>query len=121
MFRKSVCTGRERRGEFRLLCSDLVRLSWLDGPSRGRTEFAVLENVSAAGASVLAGVPVADGSRLRILAPQTEFTGTARHCSRVDNGYLVGIAFDPDCRWSENSYVPEHLLDPANLDGEPES
>jgi hypothetical protein len=114
--RKKTCSGRERRGESRLLCSDLVRVSWLDGPSRGRTEFAVLENVSASGASVLSGVPVAGGVRLRIVAPGSGFTGITRHCNRVGNGYLVGIVFDPGCRWSENAYIPEHLLDPSALE-----
>lgn len=118
MPRKFMCAARERRKDSRLLCSELVRLIWADGPLEGRSEFAVLENVSAGGASVLAGVAVADNTRLRIVAPQTEFKGTVRSCNHIENGYLVSIAFDPGYRWSESTYVPEHLLDPSNLETE---
>lgn len=110
----------ERRRNARLLCSDLVRLVWVDGPLQGRKEFAVLENVSLSGASVLAGVPAAEGVRMRIVAPHTGFVGTVRHCHHAGNGYLLGIAFDPGCKWSQTTYVPEHLLDPRELREDPE-
>ncbi len=105
-----------RRGEIRLLCSDLVQMTWKDGFRQTRKEFAVLENVSRAGASLLAGVPIANGTRLRLVAPNADFTGVTRYCNHVTNGYLVGVSFDVESLWSENKYVPEHLLDPRELE-----
>jgi hypothetical protein len=107
--------ARERRRECRLLCSDLVTLIWTEAPEQCRKEFAVLEDVSADGASLLAGVSIEPGTRLRIAAPHAEFTGNVRHCKYVSNGYLVGVSFDEGSQWSETNYVPDHLLDPRQL------
>jgi len=120
MHRKALCAASaaasERRRETRLLCSDLVTVQWPDAAGMERKEFGVLENVAPGGASLLVGVPLPAGVAVRISAPPASFTGIARHCCYVTNGYLVGVEFDDSSRWSHEAYAPEHLLDPCLLE-----
>jgi hypothetical protein len=96
-----------KRVEKRLLCSDLVRIRWVDDQGGGREEIVVLEGYSASGASMLAGLPISEGTAVTLCGREEEFQATVRHCGKAQNGYLVGLSFSSQSR----NYVPEHLLD----------
>jgi hypothetical protein len=96
-----------KRSEKRLLCSDLVRIRWVDGQSVRREEIVVLEGYSDSGASVLTGIPIGAGTPVTLCGREEEYRATVRHCGQAQNGYLVGLNFGDQPR----NYVPEHLLD----------
>ena len=105
----------KRRSEIRYLCSHLVTLRWTDESRVERKETAVLENISASGASVQSEVRINWGTRMHLLAGEQQFRGTVRYCYWRDAGYFVGIEFDPDSQWSRSKFEPEHLLEPGEL------
>lgn len=105
----------EKRAEPRFLCSDLVMLRWSDESQRPCEETVVLENISTSGACVQAEVPVAESVEVTLLCGPAEFHGYVRSCYLRDGGYFIGIAFDPDSKWSKAKFQPEHLLDPRKV------
>lgn len=89
------------------MCSDLIRMRWVDCQGARREEIAVLEGYSASGASMLMGLPVKEGTPVVLCGREEEFKAVVRHCGPAPNGYLVGVCFSEQSR----RYVPEHLLD----------
>jgi len=43
------------------------------------------------------------------------FTGRVRYCVYREIGYFVGVEFEPESRWSKETYQPQHLLDLQRL------
>ncbi|MGA3026412.1 MAG: hypothetical protein ABSF98_16730 [Bryobacteraceae bacterium] len=41
--------------------------------------------------------------------------GTVRFCVYRAAGYFLGIQFDPDTRWSDARFRPQHLTDVRDL------
>jgi hypothetical protein len=99
--------AQERRAEPRLLCSDLLQVRWTTASGALKKEFAVVQDFSEGGASIVVGVPLAPATQVTLQAGDRVFHGTARHCRREPNGYVVGVKFDGGCE----GYVPEHLLE----------
>lgn len=107
----------ERRKGKRLLCSDLVRISWTDGPGRFQ-EIAVLENLSIAGVGVFMGVPIPNHAGIQMESNGITLRGAVKRCCFRENGYLIGIELDDDSKWAQqpgNGFVPAHLLDLSRL------
>lgn len=113
--RRPTC---ERRGSKRLLCSDLVRLSWREADGSRRLEIAVLENLSLAGVGLFAGVPITEDTVLRITANGKTLSGNVRACRFRENGYVIGVELNAESRWAQepnSDFTPEHLLDTSRL------
>jgi hypothetical protein len=117
---KSKCAKRHRRAD-RLLCSNLVQISWIGPHRRFRKEVAVVENISKAGLglALFVGVPLESGTELSILANGLDLRGQVIRCVFRENGYIVGLELDQ--RWvfvpgSADRFTPEHLLDVNLLD-----
>lgn len=104
---------RERRTEPRLLCSDLLRLSWRLPSGSRRKETAVIEDFSSGGASVFLSAPIEPPAEVTLLSGDHVYHGVARHCERRPNGYVVGVEFEPGSCVA--GFAPQHLLDPARL------
>lgn len=102
----------ERRTERRLLCSNLVQISWSASTNHRRTEIGVLENVSSSGFGLCIhlGTPIEWGTALSVVANQVEFSGRVMQCSVRENGYLVGLELNDPGEW-DDGFAPEHLLD----------
>jgi hypothetical protein len=109
----------ERRARKRLLCSDLVRLSWSDPNGTRHAEVAVLENLSISGMGLFTGVNVPYASAIKIVANDASVTGSVRSCQFRQNGYIVGVELDAESKWAQepnSGFRPEHLLDVSLLD-----
>lgn len=106
----------ERRQSKRLLCSDLVQLAWQQPDGTPYGEIAILENVSMAGVGLFTGVPIPNGTLVRIAAKDVELTGTVKQCTFRENGYIVGLELDEKLRRSSGDFLPQHLLDVSLLD-----
>ena len=110
---------QDRRTEHRLLCSNLVQISWVGSNDRWRKETAVLENISRGGLglALFVSVPLEIGTALSVLANGIELSGIVRQCSLLQNGYFVGLELDRVLTAGEaDSFTPEHLIDIDLLD-----
>jgi hypothetical protein len=112
---KKVHSGFERRAERRLLCSNLVQVSWTAADGARHTEFGVLEDLSSSGLglSMHFDVPPECGTELSILANRQRFTGRVVQCTYRADGYLVGLEMDEPCEQVDGL---EHVLDLTLLD-----
>ncbi len=109
----------ERRTAKRLLCSDLVRLSWTDSRGSHQAEVAILENLSLSGVGLFTGVKVSEGSEIQIAANDVSLTGFVRACRFRENGYVLGVELHSDSKWAQepnSGFIPQHLLDVSLLD-----
>jgi len=105
----------ETRVEPRLLCADMVCLSWKDKSGRTRKSVVNLEDISLCGACLQVDVPLPLGTTVRITHDKGELSGFVKYCVFREIGYFLGIEFDPGSRWSQKHFKPQHLLDPRHL------
>jgi hypothetical protein len=106
---------RERRIESRLLCAELVELTWTDSSGNECRRLVNLEDISSSGLGVQMEIPIRPGTPITVHYPNGEFHGRVRYCAFRDVGYFLGVEFDEDSTWSAVHFQPEHLLDPADL------
>ena len=102
---------QEKRSEIRLLCADMVEVTWRDGNGRTRRATGVLEDISPCGACVQLETPIEAGAEATIACAQGRMEGVVRYCAYREIGYFVGIQFEEDNRWSRERFEPQHLLD----------
>ena len=105
----------DRRLEPRLLCADIVALSWKDKGGRVRKINVNLEDISLSGACVQVDSPLPLGTSVRMAYDKGELTGFVKYCVFREIGYFIGIEFDSGSRWSQKHFKPQHLLDPRHL------
>ena len=106
----------DRRIEPRMLCADIVDVRWEDQKTgRTRRTTANLDDISRFGACLILDLPIPVKTPLRIAHPSGELTGKIAYCHLREVGYVIGVEFDPDCRWSQENYQPQHLYDPRRL------
>lgn len=105
---------QDRRNNNRLFCADLIEVVWSDG-RMSRHNVANLEDISPTGVCLMLENPLPLGTEVMVRVGQTELKGITRHATSGEAGFLVGIEFHPDSRWSADLYEPEHMLDPQEL------
>jgi hypothetical protein len=101
----------ERRAKFRMMCADMLEVSWTDRRGNTQSAAALLEDISETGACLQLETPVAIGSEIRWSCPGQELVGHVRYCDYQETGYFVGVEFDAASQWSPSLYEPQHLLD----------
>jgi len=106
---------QERRCEVRMLCADMVKVSWKDALGKRRRSVGLLEDISSSGACLQLETPVPKGAEIRWACPKQEFSGLVRYCVYREIGYFVGVEFKEDSHWSQRTYEPQHLLDLEQL------
>ena len=102
---------QERRSEIRMLCADMVEVSWKDQAGRRRRAVGLLEDISPSGACLQLETAVPLGAQILLECPKQEFIGSVQYCVYREIGYFVGLAFHDGCKWSKKAYKPQHLLD----------
>jgi hypothetical protein len=105
----------ERRSEIRMMCADMLEISWKDALGKRRRAVGLLEDISPSGACLQLESPLPLGAQVSWRSGKQEFTGYVRYCSYREIGYFVGIEFDLRSRWSQKVYRPQHLLDLRSL------
>jgi hypothetical protein len=105
----------DRRIETRMLCSDLIDITWKDKTGRSRHSVANLEDISLSGACVQVDRPFPLNTVVRINHQKGELSGIVRYCVYREIGYFLGVEFEPGSRWSLREFRPQHLLDPRSL------
>ena len=104
-----------RRIETRMLCSDLIDVTWKDKSGKSRHSVANLEDISLSGACVQVDRPFPLNTAVRINHQKGELTGIVRYCVYREIGYFLGVEFEAGSRWSLRDFRPQHLLDPRQL------
>lgn len=105
----------ERRIEPRLMCADMVEVSWRDDAGKRRHAMALLEDIARSGACLQLETPIPEGAVVEWRSPHKEFRGTVRYCVYREIGYFAGVAFLGSSKWSKRVYRPQHLFDPRTL------
>jgi hypothetical protein len=105
----------ERRADNRLLCAELVEVSWEDDAGRKRRRVANLEDISLSGICLQLEKAIPAGTAIRMSYGDGELVGIIRYCVFRDIGYFLGIQLEDGCRWSTQHFKPQHLLDPREL------
>ena len=105
----------ERRIDNRLLCAELVEVTWEDEAGRKRKRVANLEDISLTGICLQLEKAVPAGTEMRMSYGDGELVGIVRYCVYRDIGYFLGIQLEEGCRWSTQHFKPQHLLDPHEL------
>ena len=105
---------QERRSEVRVLCADMVEVSWRD-QGRTRRVTALLEDISPSGACLQLETAIPCGVEMRWECPNQKFVGRVRYCTYREIGYFVGVEFEGGTRWSKQVYEPRHFLDLERL------
>lgn len=107
----------EKRRDKRLLCAELVQVNFRSESGSRQQITANMEDISTAGLCLQSETSIPHGTEVTVSYGQGQFVGIVRYCVFRELGYLVGIEFDQECRWSEKSFRPEHLLDPSRISG----
>jgi hypothetical protein len=105
---------QDRRTNSRYFCADLVEVTWSEG-GRERHSIANLEDISPSGVCLMLEISLPPGTEVSARFGADDLKGVVRHSSRGEAGYLIGIEFAPDSRWSSDHYRPQHLLDPQDM------
>jgi hypothetical protein len=106
---------QDRRFETRLLCADLVDISWKIKGGRLKKGVANLEDISLSGACLQVERPLPLEAVVRISHSKGDLLGTVRYCVFRDIGYFLGVEFEAGSRWTLHQFKPQHLLDPRRL------
>ena len=106
---------RERRSEVRMMCADLLAITWKGRNGRAHQDMALLEDISASGACLQLETAVPVGAEVEWKCPRQQFTGRVQYCVYREIGYFVGVAFEKTTKWSRGKYRPRHLLDLQKL------
>ena len=110
----------EKRWERRLLCADMVEVEWQNQAGAKSKATAILEDISRAGACVQTDVLLPVDAVIRIHHGRKTLEGKVTYCEFREIGYFVGMTFTADQHWSERLFRPKHLLDPVELELEPD-
>jgi hypothetical protein len=105
---------KDRRHDKRLFCADLVEVRWQQG-GREQRRIANLEDISPCGVCLLLESDLPLQTPVVVRCGVDDFDGFVRHSSGSAAGFLIGVQFAEDTRWSMDHYRPEHLLDPQEL------
>jgi hypothetical protein len=106
---------QERRTEIRMLCADMVEVSWKDFVGKKQRAVGLLEDISASGACLQLESAVPPGVEIHWECPKQGFTGRVLYCVYQEIGYFVGVQFDSSSKWTKKAYRPQHLLDLQRL------
>ena len=77
----------ERRSEVRMLCADMMEVSWKDEAGRRRHGMGLLEDISPSGACLQLETSVPLGVEIRWECPKQEFKGRVQYCVYREIGY----------------------------------
>jgi hypothetical protein len=106
---------QDKRSEVRLLCADMLDVSWTTMAGHARHATALLEDISHSGACLQLEAPVPLGTEMKLRCRKQSFSGTVRYCVYREIGYFVGVEFGEESRWKPSMFKPQHLLDLQQL------
>ena len=103
------------RAEIRMLCADMVEVSWREPPGPKRKSIALLEDISRSGMCLQFEIPLPIGVHVQVHCTGENLAGVVRYCVYREIGYFVGIELEASSKWSRQHFEPQHLLDLEEL------
>ncbi len=100
---------RSDREEYRELCADLVKVQWKEESGSARSEWAILEDISASGACIGLEVPIPPDTIITLQFSKDSCQARIKYCKFEQTNYLLGIQFEQGYRWSRRKFKPDHL------------
>ncbi len=94
----------------RHLCSEQVSVICSDLEGWWHTVPANLEEIDENSATVLSEASISNGKKVRILCESNQLRGVVTACEKDELGYFIEVRLDPDSRWSERWFTPQHFL-----------
>jgi hypothetical protein len=101
----------EKRTEPRLLCASLVELTRRDQTRRQSRQIVNLEDISLSGACIASDHPLPLHTPVVLDYINGQLPGVVRYSQYQDGTYFMGIRFSFGCKWADDCFQPEHLLD----------
>jgi hypothetical protein len=106
----------DRRTKPRMLCADLVEITYQTPEGIEQQITANLEDISNTGVCLQTEEEVPVGTRLEIKHSRGQFSGEVRYCKYSEPvGYFIGVEFAGDSQWTRRQFKPMHMLDPRRL------
>ena len=99
----------DRRND-RELCADLVQVRWKTEMEEVRTDTAILEDISPAGACLEMERMIPPGTKILLDFPTDHCNARVIYCKFDEIKYLIGVEFEQGYRWSRRKFKPQHLL-----------
>ena len=111
----------ERRIEPRMMCADLVDVTWRDTKNNERRTIANLEDISISGACLQVDEELPLGTPVEITYPTGALAGVVKYCVYREIGFFLGVEFEDQKKWNALRFKPQYMFDPRQLmDVEPE-
>ena len=105
---------QERRIDNRLLCAELVEVSF-EQAGRSWRRVANLEDISLTGVCLQMEKSIEPETRVQIRFGDGVLIGVVRYSVYREMGYFIGIELEANSRWSTQHHKPQHLLDTREL------
>jgi hypothetical protein len=102
---------KQRRHKKRIMCADLLTIRWTGVEGSSRSETATLEDITVTGACLHLEQPIPPETKVSLHYENGKYEGIVKYCTCEETGYLLGIAFDDNYRWSRTDFQPSHLLE----------
>jgi len=102
---------KQRREKNRVMCAELLTIRWTEGGGSCRSETVALEDITATGACLHLEHPIPAETKVSLHYENGKYEGVVKYCTCQETGYVLGIAFDDNYRWSRTDFEPSHLLE----------
>lgn len=112
---RQAAFGREAKHPSRILCSELVEISWRGMDGCLERTVANMEEIWTTGATLDLDRALPEGAALSIYRQAVVLAGRVLYCQQNLTGYTIGVQFSGDCRWSPESFVPDHAVEVGAL------
>lgn len=106
---------QEANTRSKVLCSELVRLTWQDHAGIDLVITGDLEAISPSQAWLQTDCPITESTSITIGYGPGELTGVVRACTPEDQVFGLRVELDSGTPWSRQRFNPKHLLDPTVL------
>ena len=94
-----------------MMCAELLTVRWTGDEGSCRSEVATLEDITVTGACLHLEQPIPPETEISLHYENGKYEGIVKYCTCLETGYLLGISFDDNYRWSRTDFKPSHLLD----------
>ena len=105
---------QERRVDDRLLCAELVEVSF-EQAGKSLRRVANLEDISLNGVCLQMEKSIEGETRVQIRFGDGALVGIVRYSVYREMGYFIGVELEANSRWSTQHFKPQHLLDTRKL------
>jgi hypothetical protein len=110
------CRMQQTSPNLRYLCSELVLIVREDETTDCRKVVGNLEEIAEDNVVVLTDTLLPHGARVRIRCRSHEMKGIVDSSTHQQPlGFFAVVQLQPESRWSENHFAPEHMLAPWKL------